>query len=148
MGYFINEQQKKIKQKIIDLGDSYGFKCIDEQDNIRMLAFCNLETGVKKIRLNIYWGKLVYGTITVATIMNHPNIGKNQLFRKVNTISQLEEIFDNPRVHTGNGYRLRSTVVRKKIIQKIKPKVKRKNVFKSFKPYKPKSYVWPLMPQI
>ena len=37
--------------------------------------------------------------------MDHPTKGKTQLFRRmVNTIEGLENIFENPRLHTGTGY--------------------------------------------
>lgn len=55
-----------------------------------------------------------YGTGTVATVVDHPNIGRNQMFRGKNapqtgarpiTIEDLELIFKNLRVHTDVGYR-------------------------------------------
>lgn len=45
-----------------------------------------------------------YGTMTVGTIIDHPKRGRNQLFRKSQTMKELRMIFENPRVHTGEGY--------------------------------------------
>merc|ERR1740137_418284 len=48
-------------------------------------------------------------TGTVATSIEHPTKGKTQLYRgQRNTFDELEEIFDNPRVHTESGYRTRA----------------------------------------
>jgi hypothetical protein len=51
-------------------------------------------------RINVY-----YTTGTIATCLNHPKRGKTQLFRRnVTTLDALQQIFENPRVHTGDGY--------------------------------------------
>merc|ERR1712179_404153 len=48
-------------------------------------------------------------TGTVATSLDHPTKGKTLLYRgKRNTWDQLEEVFDNPRVLTGSGYKTRA----------------------------------------
>ena len=45
-------------------------------------------------------------TGTVSTSLDHPTSGKTQLFRKNGPDYQLlERIFENPRVHSGSGYR-------------------------------------------
>ncbi len=48
-----------------------------------------------------------YTTATVKTVLDHPTTGMNQLFR--NTVSPEEyiKILQNPRIHTGRGYRRR-----------------------------------------
>jgi len=51
-------------------------------------------------RVNVY-----YTTRTVGTALNHPNKGKTQLFRRNCSVEDLIEIFRNPRVHTGKGYK-------------------------------------------
>jgi len=51
------------------------------------------------VRINIY-----FTTGTVATCLDHPKRGKGQLFRRNMTYADLEDIFDNPRVHTDTGY--------------------------------------------
>ena len=43
-------------------------------------------------------------TGTVATCLDHPSSGKTQLFRRNNSIRDIEDIFENPRQHTGRGY--------------------------------------------
>lgn len=50
-------------------------------------------------RLNVYLSKM-----TVATALNHPFKGKTQLFRKQLSMTELEKVFANPRVHTDKGY--------------------------------------------
>merc|ERR1719369_116155 len=48
-------------------------------------------------------------TGTVATSLEHPTQGKTQLYRgQRNTFEELEEIFQNPRVHTDSGYKTRA----------------------------------------
>ena len=52
-----------------------------------------------------------YRTGTVGTYLDHPTQQRTQLFRRdVTEISQLCDIFDNPRVHTGHGYHRRTTL--------------------------------------
>jgi hypothetical protein len=53
-------------------------------------------------RINVY-----YTTATVGTCLDHPTQGKTQLFRRGVTLEGLEQIFLNPRVHTGRGYKRR-----------------------------------------
>lgn len=45
-----------------------------------------------------------YSKMTVGTVVTHPKKGRTQLFRRHVSERLLEEIFENPRVHTGNGY--------------------------------------------
>ena len=45
-----------------------------------------------------------YTRMTVGTIITHPTKGRGQLFRKHVSKGLLEDIFKNPRVHTGEGY--------------------------------------------
>jgi hypothetical protein len=49
-------------------------------------------------RLNFY-----LSTGTVGSYLDHPTQGRTQLFRKI-TMAQASKLFDNPRVHTGEGY--------------------------------------------
>lgn len=91
-------------------------------ENIRALAkdhdYIEIEMNKKSklisfrkgsTRINVY-----FTTGTVGTCLNHPKKGKTQLFRRNVDIAQLNDIFDNPRVHTGTGY------YRKHITQKWK----------------------------
>jgi len=63
-------------------------------------------------KINVY-----YTTGTVGTRLNHPRHGKTQLFRRSVSLDQLEEIFENPRIHTGAGYHLRENSVWKPVHQ-------------------------------
>lgn len=58
-------------------------------------------------RINIWHDK--WGTLTVGTALEHPTLGKTQLFRKRVGSELLEEIFDNPRTHTKAGYITKKT---------------------------------------
>lgn len=49
--------------------------------------------------MNVY-----YTTGTVGTCIDHPSQGKTQLFRRDQTLEDLDRIFADPRVHTGAGY--------------------------------------------
>ena len=42
--------------------------------------------------------------MTVGTCLDHPHLGKTQLFRRNVDFTTLYEIFSNPRVHTNKGY--------------------------------------------
>ena len=47
-------------------------------------------------------------TGTIATTIDHPN-GRNQLFRRNLRWDEIVAIFENPRTHTGKGYRRHSS---------------------------------------
>lgn len=55
-------------------------------------------------RVNVYSNER-NNFFTVATSLNHPTKGKNQLYRKNLTESEVREILKNPRIHTKKGYR-------------------------------------------
>lgn len=82
------------KDTIDEVAGRYGYNCIDFQENIGMVSYSD---GAS--RINVYLTKM-----TVATCINHPKKGATQLFRRDVTLSQLNEIFDYPRIHTGRGY--------------------------------------------
>ena len=54
------------------------------------------------LRLN-FW----LSTGTVGSYLEHPRQGKTQLFRRDVTISEAEQIFENPRIHSGRRYHTR-----------------------------------------
>ena len=83
------------KLQIEKIAESYGWEFLDFQENIGMLSF--IKDGM---RINIYITKM-----TVATCLDHPKLGKTQMFRKNVTEKELNKIFKNPRVHTNKGYR-------------------------------------------
>jgi hypothetical protein len=70
-------------------------------------------------RLN-FW----LSTGTVGSYLDHPRQGKTQLFRREVDMQQADEIFQNPRVHTGAGYQRREHAQKRKSHQK-EPKGKR-----------------------
>jgi len=71
-----------------------GYLKIVDQKFPPMLSF---KKGV--VRINVF-----YSTMTVATCIPHPTKGKTQLFRKNVSMTELDNIFKEPRVHTGKGY--------------------------------------------
>lgn len=57
----------------------------------------------EEVVMNIYWsGKGVFTKI--ATLLVHPKRGRNQMFREVNQVSEIEKYLINPRSHGGKGY--------------------------------------------
>jgi hypothetical protein len=65
----------------------------------RMVSFTGTAASGQAARWNVY-----YTTRTVGTCLEHPRQGKTQMFRRHVSPQQLEQIFADPRVHTGNGY--------------------------------------------
>jgi hypothetical protein len=68
----------------------------------RVLSFRSCtSTGAanSSARFNVY-----YSTGTVGTYLNHPRQGKTQLFRRNVSLDLLQDIFNNPRIHTDFGY--------------------------------------------
>ena len=96
------------------------FNPIDKLSTIRKLAgkmglvevSCNLRSCVAAFKngddapvpckFEIY-----FTTGTVKTCINHPRLGKTQLFRRNVGLDELKAIFENPRRHTKKGYRRR-----------------------------------------
>jgi hypothetical protein len=75
----------------------HGFEEIQLNEVSRVIAFEKHNPG--RCRINIY-----YTTGTVATCLDHPCSGKTQLFRRNQTLHDIDTIFRNPRHHTGMGY--------------------------------------------
>lgn len=67
------------------------------------------EHGMPPCLLNVF-----YTTRSIMTFLNHPNSGSNELWRSnaYDTIEELGEFFDNPRQHTGKGYRNKEKAIR------------------------------------
>ncbi len=65
----------------------------------RMVSFTGTAASGQTARWNVY-----YTTRTVGTCLEHPRQGKTQMFRRLVSPEQLQQIFADPRVHTGNGY--------------------------------------------
>jgi hypothetical protein len=73
-----------------------SFKEVDHNNESCVISF---RSDGDATRINVY-----YTTGTIGTCLNHPRKGKTQLFRRNVTIELLEQIFMDPRVHTGTGY--------------------------------------------
>lgn len=82
-------------EDVDNIANACNYERIDHQVNIGMASY---QKGIT--RINIYLTKM-----TVCTYIDHPKTGKNQLFRKNVDLKTLRKIFENPRVHTGKGYR-------------------------------------------
>jgi Fic family protein len=81
--------------KVKRLGKSHGWKMSAvKKSSAGMIA---MEKGT--VRINI-WPT----TCTVGTYLEHPTQGKTQLYRGHNSYKELEDIFKDPRKHTGKGY--------------------------------------------
>ncbi|HBA73067.1 MAG TPA: hypothetical protein DCZ63_13025 [Geobacter sp.] len=73
----------------------HGYVLEQEQPEIRLLIFSK-----GSVQVNVYWTRM-----TVSTCLRHPTLGKTQLFRREVSLTLLDKIFENPRVHTDKGYR-------------------------------------------
>ena len=63
----------------------------------------NPNGGKKLMKLNIWCT-----TGTVGSYLKHPTQGNTQLFRRnIDTMSELDAILQNPRIHTEKGYQRR-----------------------------------------
>lgn len=82
------------RQQILALAEKHGYELEQEQPNICLLIFVKAA-----VQVNVYYSKM-----TVGTAMRHPTKGCTQLFRRCVSLNEMEQIFKNPRVHTGKGY--------------------------------------------
>ena len=64
---------------------------------------CSTASYVKEDKMLTFW----LSTGTVGSYLNHPVQGKTQLFRRSITHSEAEQLFKQPRTHTGKGYQKR-----------------------------------------
>lgn len=87
-------QIETIKVHVDELAKKHNFLLIDWQPKTATVIYTN---GVEKV--NVYLTKM-----TVATCIKHPKKGKTQLFRRNVSFVELEQIFADPRTHTGKGY--------------------------------------------
>jgi len=76
--------------EIRNLAKKYGWAEIDHQKNIKMISFSDMAC-----RINVY-----YSRGTVATVLEHPKLGRQTLYRRSVRLPQLSQIFENPRVHS------------------------------------------------
>jgi hypothetical protein len=83
--------------EITKIARKNGWEEIDLQTNIAMVSYFK-----DRARINVYYARP--WRLTVATIVDHPTMGRRQLFRKFIRMEELSRIFSNPRAHTGKGY--------------------------------------------
>ena len=80
------------------MAERHGWWMLDHQQNIGMISFLK-----GTARINVY-----YSRMTVTTVVDHPKLGRNSLYRKGVDMGTMEKIFINPRSHVGLGYHQRS----------------------------------------
>ena len=86
------------KERIDSIADEFDYDELNVHPNDRR-RMCSYESREDSVKIHVY---LMTGT--VATCLTHPRSGKTQLFRRNNTLSDIKDIFENPRRHTGRGY--------------------------------------------
>lgn len=87
----------------------FGWVEIDHQENIYMISFSQ---GTS--RINIY-----YSTMTVATVLDHPKHGRNQMWRRNVHFNALCAILKNPRTHTQQLWGIKGYHVQGKHLDRI-----------------------------
>lgn len=108
------EKHSSLVDHIIFIAQCYGWKRIEHLEEEK-IVLCR-RNGV---RVNIW-----YDRMTVGTAMDHPRLGSTQMLRKYVSMEMLEELLDNPRLHTGNGYMLKKGRQWGKTYRHTKPKTK------------------------
>ena len=96
--YFLSPSRYKVmvlnEDILDDFADRYGYSKLY---NLQSAPIASYLRGL--CRLNF-----LLSTGTVGSYIHHPRRGKTQLFRRDVDTSETEEIFRNPRIHTGRGY--------------------------------------------
>ena len=98
-----NYQQRVSLEQYPDptsMGYGWNFTGSTAQSRVE---FYEKSTNMGIIKLDFY-----YTTATVKTVLEHPTTGLNQLFRNTVSPEEYVKILENPRAHTGRGYRTRS----------------------------------------
>lgn len=90
-------------EQIKKIVESRGWKFICLQEDNKMVSFTR-----NGERMNVWDGRR---GLTVSTAINHPKLGKTQLYRKNCTLKELETIAKKPRTHTDKGYRVKKPVI-------------------------------------
>jgi len=90
-------------RSIRSIATRHNYTEIGCNETSRVISFQGGRNG--STRINVY-----YTTGTVGTCINHPHRGKSQLFRRNQSLDDIEAIFANPRVHTGEGYYTRESI--------------------------------------
>lgn len=89
-------------ENMLLIAQAYGWRCTSHDVPRETMTFRR-----KGVRLDIQ-----YARMTVISTLTHPKDGTSQLIRKRVSLSLLEQIFDNPRVHTSVGYRVKKSTNR------------------------------------
>jgi len=93
MGSYSPDMVQDLRGQVKCIATRHKWLEIAWQPEIGMVSFGKFfDSG--KARINVY-----LSTMTVATAINHPNRGKNQLYRRDVSLKALEKIFENPRTH-------------------------------------------------
>ena len=89
------------RNKVLNLIKKYDWKLVLKEYPYMIRVRKGFEYSL--VTMNIYWnGK---GQIKkVSTHMDHPKKGKRQLYRTLQSLSDLEDYLINPRKHTKVGY--------------------------------------------
>jgi hypothetical protein len=103
------------ENRLDGLATTHGWKKLStETSRAAMTSYSRQD-----MRLN-FW----LSTGTVGSYLDHPHQGKTQLFRREVDMKQAEDIFVNPRVHTGAGYQRREHDKKRKSPQ-VEPEERR-----------------------
>ena len=100
----ISPQGSLSLQSVRNLAIKARLNLISLSETSRVISFGK---PADNVRINVYWT-----TGTVGTCLEHPRQGKTQLFRRNVDLSTLQQIFQNPRLHTGTGYHTRQGLKR------------------------------------
>lgn len=87
---------------IIQLASEYGWVLKARDKAPKTLEFLKENEDGLPSKMMVW-----YSTGRVATTVNHPTKGRNQMYRTEVGWGLLEELFKNPRLHTDRGYRRR-----------------------------------------
>jgi len=96
--------------EIIELASSCGYKERRREVSATLFfAEINPEHGMPPVLLNIY-----YTTRSIMSYMNHPSSGINEMWRSnaYKDLRELKTYFENPRRHSGKGYRNKDKATR------------------------------------
>ena len=91
------EHVEDVEQFVDNLAFEQGYEKVNVRPNDQGRMSSYIRRGTVKIIVYLTTG-------TVATCLDHPRRGKTQLFRRNLSLHQIQEVFDNPRTHTGTGY--------------------------------------------
>lgn len=87
-------------KKVEKIAKKFEWRSIESKDPY-MISFAK-EVEEFTVRINVWFGRR---GVTLGTYLKHPKQGRTQLFRRWCDDKTIEEVFNNPRVHTGKGYR-------------------------------------------